>query len=137
MRGNRGYRFELSGSELVALLMESAAIKHHYPLYNRAQKKKVQAYGVFAYEDRSGIVHLAFNKLKMAPNALATFYNPTDCRLYLEQICRQFELCPKYCHLQVNVKAALIFELKVVAVFVGIQRRFRTTIPKSVQQYST
>ena len=104
--------FELSGSELVALLMESAAIKHHYPLYNRAQKKKVQAYGVFAYEDRSGIVHLAFNKLKMAPNALATFYNPTDCRLYLEQICRQFELCPKYCHLQVNVKSCSHFRIE-------------------------
>ena len=103
--------FELSGSDLVALLMESAAIKQHYPIYNRAQKRKIQPYGIFAYEDRSGIVHLAFNKLKMAPNALATFYNPTDCRLFLEQVCTAFELCPKYCHLQENVKICSHFRI--------------------------
>lgn len=103
--------FELSGSELIALLMESAAIKHHYPIYNRAQKKRIQPYGIFCYEDRSGILHLAFNKLKMAPNALVTFYSPTDCRLYLEQICTTFELCPKYCHLQENVKSCSHFRI--------------------------
>lgn len=103
--------FELSGSELVALLMESAAIKHHYPAYNRAQKKKIQPFGIFAYEDRSGIMHLAFNKLKMAPNAVFIFYNPTDCRLYLEQICGTFGLCPKYCHLQENVKTCSHFRI--------------------------
>lgn len=103
--------FELSGSELVALLMESAAIKHHYPIFNRAQKKRIQPYGIFAYEDRNGILHLAFNKLRMAPNALVTFYNPTDCRLYLEQICTTFELCPKYCHLQENVKTCSHFRI--------------------------
>lgn len=103
--------FELSGSELVALLMESAAIKHHYPAYNRAQKKRIQPYGIFVYEDRSGIMHLAFNKLKMAPDAMVIFYNPTDCRLYLEQICGTFDLCPKYCHLQENVKTCSHFRL--------------------------
>ena len=95
--------FELSGSELVALLMESAAIKKYYPIYNRAQKRKVQPYGIFSYEDRKGILHMAFNKLKMAPNAFMTFYNPTDCRLFLERLCAEFHLCPKYCHLQEKV----------------------------------
>jgi len=97
--------FELSGSELLALLMESTAIKHHYPLYNRAQKRKIQPYGIFSYEDRNGILHLAYNKLKMAPNPLTILYSPTTCRLYLEDICRRFELCPKYCHLQEQVKS--------------------------------
>ncbi len=103
--------FELSGSDLVALLMESAAIKHHYPPYNLAQKKKVNPYGIFVYEDRRGIRHLAFNKLKMAPNATMIFYSPTDCRLYLEQICNTFDLCPKYCHLQENVKTCSHFRI--------------------------
>ena len=56
--------FELSGSELVALLMESDAIKQHYPNYNRAQKKRAQQYAIFSYEDRNGLMHLAHNKLK-------------------------------------------------------------------------
>lgn len=104
--------FELSGGELVALLMESAAIKHHYPLYNRAQKRRIHPYGIFAYEDRNGIMHLAFNRLKMAPNAQVIFYSPTDCRLYLEQICSRFALCPKYCHLQENVKTCSHFRVQ-------------------------
>ncbi|MGB7395437.1 MAG: exonuclease domain-containing protein [Pricia sp.] len=103
--------FELSGSELVALLMESAAIKKHYPIYNQAQKKRIHPYGIFAYEDRSGIRHLAFNKLKMAPNAKVVLYSPTDCRLYLEQICEKFGLCPKFCHLQESVKTCSHFRL--------------------------
>ncbi|WP_411031205.1 exonuclease domain-containing protein [Spongiimicrobium sp. 3-5] len=97
--------FELSGSELVALLMESAAIKHHYPLYNQAQKRTVQQYGIFSYEDRNGILHLAYNKLKMCPDSLSIFYNQTDCRTYLEKLCATYELCPKYCHLQENVSS--------------------------------
>jgi len=103
--------FELSGSDLVALLMESEAIKHYYPLYNRAQKRKIQQYGIFSYEDRNGIQHLAYNKLKMAPNSIFTFYNISDCRLYLEKICEEFNLCPKYCHLQENVTSCSHYKI--------------------------
>lgn len=103
--------FELSGSELLALLMESAAIKHHFPQYNRSQKKTTQQYGIFTYEDRNGIMHMAFNKLKLAPNAFVTFNNITECRAYLEQVCIDFSLCPKYCHLQENVTSCSHYKI--------------------------
>lgn len=103
--------FELSGNELLALLMESTAIKHHYPLFNRAQKRNIVPYGVFAYEDRQGITHLAFNKLRLVPRSLITFYNTTDCRLFIEQICIAYNLCPKYCHLQENVESCSHFRV--------------------------
>jgi DNA polymerase-3 subunit epsilon len=95
--------FELSGSELIALLMEDAAIKKHFPEYNQAAKRILKAYAIFMFEDRNGIIHLAYNVLKGAPNPLLTFYNITDCRQFLERLCMQFELCPKYCHLQEGV----------------------------------
>ena len=47
--------FELSGNELIALLMESAAIKQHFPLYNQSQKRTSTEYAIFSYEDRNGI----------------------------------------------------------------------------------
>ena len=104
--------FELSGSELVALLMESASIKHHYPEYNRSQKRTVQRYGIFSYEDRNGIFHLAFNKIKQAPDPVAIFYNTTDCRLYLEEVCKTFSLCAKFCHLQEKVDTCSHYRIK-------------------------
>lgn len=95
--------FELSGSELIALLMEDAAIKHYFPEYNQASKRAPIAYAIFRFEDRHGIIHLAYNNLKATPNPLLVFYNITDCRQFLERLCIQFELCPKYCHLQEGV----------------------------------
>ncbi|MEO0573797.1 MAG: GIY-YIG nuclease family protein, partial [Bacteroidota bacterium] len=91
--------FELSGSELIALLMESAAIKAHFPKFNRAQKKSTARYGIFSYEDRNGILHLGFANTKQVPRPLAIFGNPTDCRLFLRRLCNDFSLCPKYCQL--------------------------------------
>ncbi len=95
--------FELSGSELIALLMEDAAIKQHYPEYNVISKRAPKAYAIFSYEDRQGIKHLAYNTLKATPNSIQTFSSITDCRQYLEKMCTQFELCPKFCHLQDGV----------------------------------
>ncbi|WP_350293579.1 exonuclease domain-containing protein [uncultured Croceitalea sp.] len=92
--------YELSGSELIALLMESAAIKAHFPKFNRAQKRNVTQYAIFSYEDRSGILHLAYNTLKNSFNPILILNNKTDCRAYLEEMCKAFSLCPKYCHLQ-------------------------------------
>lgn len=103
--------FELSGSELVALLMESAAIKQLYPLYNRSQKRQIPQYAIFCYTDRRGIRHLAYNRIKGIPNPLASFYSITDCRLYLEKLCSQFGLCPKYCHLQEQTEGCNHFRI--------------------------
>ncbi len=110
-RETRSIDFELAGNELVAFLMESTAIKHHFPVYNRAQKYRVPQYGIFNYEDRNGIMHLAFNKAKAIPQSLATFYNVTECREFLEGLCSDFGLCPKYCHLQEQVSHCTHFRV--------------------------
>ncbi|WP_297763698.1 exonuclease domain-containing protein [uncultured Muriicola sp.] len=104
--------YELAGNELVALLMESYAIKHFFPLYNRAQKRKVPAYAIFHYEDRDGILHLAFNKIKNVPQPLTTLYSITECREFLEIICSDYGLCAKYCHLQEGVIHCTHFRVK-------------------------
>ena len=102
-KATRYIDYELSGNELIALLMESAAIKQHFPLYNQSQKRTSTEYAIFSYEDRNGIRHLAYNKLKLTPNPITTFNTITDCRLFLEELCKNFGLCPKFCHLQENI----------------------------------
>lgn len=91
--------FELSGSELIALLMESAAIKKHFPKFNRAQKRTVKQYAIFSYEDRKGILHLGFALKKQIIQPLVFFNNPTDCRSFLKELAIKNGLCPKYCQL--------------------------------------
>lgn len=104
--------FESSGSELIALLMEDAAIKHHFPMYNKVAKRAIQSFSIFSYEDRKGVLHLASNKTKLVPNPIITLFNIRDVRAYLGRICKQFNLCPKYCHLQESVSECSHYSIK-------------------------
>jgi DNA polymerase-3 subunit epsilon len=104
--------FTKTGSELLALLLESSEIKHIYPKFNRAQRRAGEAVGLFSYEDQKGIIHLAYNRLKLAPNAIMKYYSVAECRTHLESLCAEFELCPKYCHLQTNVSSCFHYQLK-------------------------
>ncbi|QBA64797.1 exonuclease domain-containing protein [Muriicola soli] len=110
-RATQGIDFELSGNELIALLMENQAIKKLFPIYNRAQKRKIPGIAIFSYEDRDGILHLAFSKTNGVPQPLTTLYSVTESREFLEQICRKFKLCAKYCHLQNGVTQCDHFRL--------------------------
>lgn len=104
--------FEETGSELLALLLESSEIKKWYPKFNRAQRRSNETVGLFYYEDREGIIHLAYNRLKLISNPLMKFYSVTACRIFLEKLCETFELCPKYCHLQSNVSTCFHYQIK-------------------------
>ena len=101
-----------TGNELVALLLESSEIKKIFPKYNRAQRRAQESVGLFSYEDRDGILHIAYNRLKLVSNPLMKFYNVTECRVFLENLCENFELCPKYCHLQTNVSNCFHYQIK-------------------------
>ncbi|OSY89264.1 DNA polymerase III subunit epsilon [Tenacibaculum holothuriorum] len=92
--------FEETGNELIALLLESSEIKRYYPKFNRAQKKKNPTLSLFSYEDRKGIIHLAWNNSKIVKDSIRNFYSIREARLFLEELCKEYELCPKYCHLQ-------------------------------------
>ncbi len=104
--------YEETGNELLALLLESAEIKRIYPKFNRAQRRKKEGYGLFSYEDRKGIMHLAWNTLKTISNPIVKFYSITEARRFMEQLCETFELCPKYCHLQTNVTSCFHYQIK-------------------------
>ncbi|WP_405609141.1 exonuclease domain-containing protein [Polaribacter sp. Asnod1-A03] len=104
--------FTKTGSELLALLHESAEIKHIYPKFNRAQRRANEAIGLFSYEDQKGIIHLAYNRLKLISNPMMKYYNVSEARNHLELLCKEFELCPKYCHLQTNVTSCFHHQIK-------------------------
>jgi DNA polymerase III subunit epsilon len=104
--------FTITGSELLALLLESSEIKKVFPKYNRAQRRSSEAVGLFSYEDQKGILHLAYNRLKLIPTPITKYYTVSECRNHLEYLCKEFELCPKYCHLQTNVTTCFHYQIK-------------------------
>lgn len=103
--------FELSGSEILALLMETVAIKKHFPAFNRAQKSVRPSFGLCSYQDRDGIVHLAVTRLRKGQQSFRVFPNEAEARLYVEALCETHGLCAKYCHLQEGVSQCSHFRV--------------------------
>ena len=104
--------FTETGSELLALLLESSEIKRIYPKFNRAQRRTGESIALFSYEDRRGVMHIATNKIKLVQKPIAKFYSATEARIFIETLCEDFSLCPKYCHLQSNVSSCFHYQIK-------------------------
>ncbi len=89
--------FELTGSELIAALLEDAEIKQNWPEYNRSQKSRIQKYGIFVYDDQKGIPRLGINKVSNQFPFLKAFPSMSEARNWLFQMIEDFGLNPTYC----------------------------------------
>jgi len=87
--------YEVTGSELVALLLESAEIKKNQPLYNRAQRRTYYNYGLYSYEDEKGYLNLKLARIIDGSVPLYTYSSSMEGKEHLHQITSQFELCQK------------------------------------------
>ncbi|MEM8906360.1 MAG: exonuclease domain-containing protein, partial [Bacteroidota bacterium] len=93
--------FEVTGSELVALLFESHEIKTHHPRINRAQRARAFPYVIFSYYNEEGYLCLktgrATAKEKKDLNVLREFPKLSSVKGMLNRILEEFELCQTYC----------------------------------------
>ena len=92
---------ELTGSELVALLIESSEIKKHSPYYNKAQKKKMLQYGLYSIKDDKGYINLCIDKtaLRLNETPHTTYTNQADAKSSLSRLVERYWLCQKLCGL--------------------------------------
>lgn len=97
--------YELTGNELIALLLESEEIKRRTPKFNEAQKIWTHNYCIFQYQDQLGYTHLAIEKYNRKKDVLKIFTNYLDARAFLIQQADLYNLCPKLCHIQTVTKA--------------------------------
>lgn len=93
--------FELTGSELIALILESQEIRKLWPKYNLAQKYKVEEWGVYDYEDRNGYLRFAVNVVSRGTKPLITFTSKGDAWNFMWEKVKEHDLCPKMSGLQI------------------------------------
>ncbi len=87
--------YKVTGSELVALLLESAEIKKYQPIYNRAQRRTFYNYGLYSFEDEQGYVRLKLTKMIDRANPVYTYNSIQEGKEHLYKLCEQFGLCQK------------------------------------------
>ena len=93
--------FELTGNELIALILEAQEIRRLWPKYNQAQKFRVEEWGIFDYEDRNGYLRFSVNTVGRGTKPLIRFSTKGEAWNFLWEKVRAFELCPKLCGLQI------------------------------------
>lgn len=89
-----------TGNELIALLLESAEIKKHYPHYNKAQKNKSLDYHVCYYEGQDGTLRIDVFMQKYAKNSIQSFSSMVMAKDQLYKLVERYSLCPKYTGLE-------------------------------------
>lgn len=89
--------WERTGSELVALLLESAEIKTRKPLFNRAQRRTGFRWGIYSFTDENGYIRLEYRNVSDDAVPLALFSSKENVRAKLDQVISQYNLCQKLC----------------------------------------
>ena len=88
--------YELTGSELIALLKESKEIKEQKPMYNRAQKRSSYYWGLYTGKDEFGYITFSLRKVSEMPEDPVTSYNnKKEAREALTRMVEKNWLCQK------------------------------------------
>jgi DNA polymerase-3 subunit epsilon len=104
--------YELTGSELIALLKESHEIKMNIPLFNRAQRRSFSHYGIYYYVDGNGYYRFLIEKnSRRNESPLCSFSSLVTAKNYLRNKAEEFGLCHKLCDLYSGAGACFHYEI--------------------------
>jgi DNA polymerase-3 subunit epsilon len=93
-------KWEILGSELMALLYEALEIKRLWPKYNSALKIPKALWGLFHYTDNSGYLRFQIAKVTKHLKPIESFFSSEEASVFLKEGIKNFELCPRLCGLR-------------------------------------
>ncbi|WP_291275001.1 exonuclease domain-containing protein [Flavobacterium sp.] len=104
--------FEETGSELIALLKESEEIKINKPVYNRAQRKSIFQWALYASKDALGYLRLSVEKADGRKKELTSFTSLIEGKNALFRITEKYQLCQKLNGLYESKAACFQYKIK-------------------------
>ena len=108
--------FEITGSELIALLLESHEIKKLRPHINRAQRMQQFPYLIHSFKNEQGYLCLEVEKpnarKRRTLNVVAEYPKVRSAREHLKSARDTFDLCARHCHLEKGTGPCFDYHLK-------------------------
>jgi DNA polymerase-3 subunit epsilon len=104
--------YEETGSELIALLKESEAIKINKPVFNRAQRKSIFEWALYTERDSNGYLHLSLQKADGRKKEITSFTTLQEGKNALFRITAQHQLCQKLTGLYQTKAACFQYKIK-------------------------
>ncbi len=87
--------WEVTGSELVAMLKESAEIKRNKPVYNRAQRKTSFQWGIYSHTDEKGYINYSYGTIRTDNSPVSIFTSKEKAKSKLLSLVENYGLCQK------------------------------------------
>jgi DNA polymerase-3 subunit epsilon len=89
--------YELTGSELVAMILESNEVRKYFPPYNIAQRRKKYRYGIYKHIDENGFINLKIELLKQDEKPIIEFTNRKSANVVMSKFIEKYSLYPSLC----------------------------------------
>jgi DNA polymerase-3 subunit epsilon len=93
-------QWQLTGSEVMALLVETLEIKRLWPAYNSALKLPKSMWGLFHYQDGAGYWRFQVAKVSKSMRPLETFFSSEEAIQFIKSGVETYQLCQKLCGLR-------------------------------------
>ena len=104
--------YEKTGSELAALLKESAEIKANKPIFNRALRRTVFTHALYSSTDDNGYVNLFIDKSNREDTPITTFSNRASAKNFMFKAAEDYNLCQKLTDLYDSKTSCFKYEVK-------------------------
>ncbi|MEM1120540.1 MAG: exonuclease domain-containing protein [Bacteroidota bacterium] len=108
--------YEITGSELIALLYESYEIKRLRPPINRAQRLRNFPYVIHQYTNDEGFICLDIAKptakIRKSLKVIAEYPKIASAKGYLMRALHVFELCAYHCNIESGNKPCFNYHVK-------------------------
>lgn len=104
-------KYTVTGSELIALLLESDEIKEKQPIYNRAQRRTFFNYGLYSFFDEKGYLNLKVMKIVNELSPIYTYSSLQEGKEHMERLSEEYGLCQKLSGLYDNSGACFYYQI--------------------------
>lgn len=104
--------FVSTGSECIALLLESEEIKKHKPKFNRSRVKDKFSHCIDWFKDEHGIICFHIVPMDESEQPLQAFVSWIKARVSLENLIEEYSLCLNYCGLNPDGSTCFDHQIK-------------------------
>lgn len=89
--------YELTGSHLIAMILESRELQNHLPFLNKTKRKGEYKFGIFYFKDEYGYFNLKLEEISPLLKPLIEFTNRKSANTVLNRIIQKYQLLPELC----------------------------------------
>lgn len=104
--------YEKTGSELAALLKESAEIKKNKPIFNRALRRTIFTHALYSFTDENGYINLKIDKANGKDIPITTFSTRDSGKHFMFKVVEDYNLCQKLTGLYTSKNSCFKYEVK-------------------------